>query len=1183
MNANTYRRPLIGLLLLLLALQALSLSSGQSPSAQAQAQPPGGRGPTESRMVRAGSFHGDLRQLPYVPPVRRERLRRPDPQTQRTTLGAATATRDALDTGARALAAAPAPSASFDGLDFANWGAGHPPDTNGDVGPTYYIQTINTSIGVFNKSTGVRVAAFTFDTFMSQGNLGNLCDTNNFGDPVVVYDTFEDRWIITDFAFQLDGSNNVVNPPGAFQCFAVSQSGDPVAGGWHFYSIAIAGGLNDYPKFGIWPDGLYMSANMFGYPANAPFQNPRVWALNKAQMYAGSPTVQVVSFDAPASDFTLLPSNARLQVGTPPAGAPNYFISTEQSPNALSVYKFHVDWNRISLSTFTGPDTPLTGSSWPNQSVPNAPTPGNSLDPVDIRAMVQNQYSNIGGVESLWTTHTVRRATNGSGAPRWYQVTVTGGTVAANTTQTATWDPDGADTFYRFMPSLAVDRVGDMALGYSKSNSTTNPQIKYAGRLATDPLNTFSQGEQTLIDGPGTQTGNCGPSACDRWGDYSAMTLDPDGCTFWYTNEYYAVTGLNYQTRVGSFKYPSCTPVGSGGTVQGTVTKAADSTPINGATVQLGARTTTTIANGSYQFTNVPAGSYPNVTASDPGYNTGSAGPITVPDGAATTQNLALSAAAASGCFTDSTQSDFQTGVATNCDLPSTGDVILLDAPQLDQSNLAGTTTGTGFGTPAWTGMTFIPAVSGKLTRADVELFCNGCGATPPNLAVSIRATSSGLPTGVDLATATIPGSLAASGASVWLTASFGSPATLTAGTQYALIMHPVSPPAGSGYFWVRASPSVYANGQRVLSADSGATWSADSTRDYNFKTYVDAGFAPSGDFVSSLKDANPAVGSIATWTTLSWTASTPANTTLRFQAAASNDPNGPFSFVGPDSTSGTFFTSSGASLAQFTGFRYLKYRAYLSTTDSAVTPTLNDVTVCFTNPLVATLTPTSTLTSTPTSTPTATATPTNTSTPTSTSTSTSTPTTTATATATDTSTATSTPTGTVTPTATSTPTATPTATGTAVVGATATSTPTTTRTAVVAATTTATPTSTAIPSATRTPTITPTPGPHVGVLVVPGGPSRLQVTVTARNGGCTPDNQLVQLQFTALSNVAIQLPSDLSLHETPFTAPILPSTAQTSFTLMRLTPGEAATAQLVVTDGCGTWPTFVGGGPGAF
>src|SRR5206468_10313305 len=114
-------------------------------------------------------------------------------------------------------APAPSPIANFDGLDFANWGAGHPPDTNGDVGPTYYIQTINTSIGVYRKSDGVRVAAFTYNTFMSQGTFGNLCDTNNFGDPVVLYDSFEDRWIITDFAFTLDGGGNVINPPGSFQ------------------------------------------------------------------------------------------------------------------------------------------------------------------------------------------------------------------------------------------------------------------------------------------------------------------------------------------------------------------------------------------------------------------------------------------------------------------------------------------------------------------------------------------------------------------------------------------------------------------------------------------------------------------------------------------------------------------------------------------------------------------------------------------------------------------------------------------------------------------------------------------------------------------------------------------------------------------------------------------------------
>src|SRR6185503_6528017 len=104
-------------------------------------------------------------------------------------------------------APAPEATANFDGLDFANWGAGHPPDTNGDVGPAHYIETINTSIGIFNKSDGSLAAAFTFDTFMSQGNFGNLCDTDNFGDPVVLYDTFEDRWVITDFAFRVSGED----------------------------------------------------------------------------------------------------------------------------------------------------------------------------------------------------------------------------------------------------------------------------------------------------------------------------------------------------------------------------------------------------------------------------------------------------------------------------------------------------------------------------------------------------------------------------------------------------------------------------------------------------------------------------------------------------------------------------------------------------------------------------------------------------------------------------------------------------------------------------------------------------------------------------------------------------------------------------------------------------------------
>src|SRR5882724_1288016 len=931
--------------------------NASSPPPQAPSFRATGR-PREDRLLRGHAFHGDVRTLPQIPPEKFELPEREEPSPKPTVAPGTqmpTSSQASVPNQPVPSNPAPAPITSFNGLDFATWGAGHPPDTNGDAGPTYYIQTINTAVGIYRKSDSVLVAAFTFNTLMSQGSFGNLCDTNNFGDPVVLYDTFEDRWIITDFAFHFDGSSNIINPPGAFQCFAVSKTGDPVAGGWNFYSIHVVGGLNDYPKLGIWPDGLYMSANMFGYPSGAAYQNPRVWALNKFQMYAGAPSVQVVTFDAPSADFAVLPSNARLQTGTPPPGTPNYFLSTWEFTNAVTVYKFRVNWVSPLLSTFTGPDVPVAATSWPNASVPNAPSQGgNALDVLQLRAMAQNQYTNFGGVESLWATHTVRRGnTSGFAAPRYYQVDVTGATVAASIPQATTWDPDGANVIYRFMPSVAVDRAGDMALGYSTSSSTTFPAVQYAGRLASDPVNTLSQTEQLLIQGTGTQSGTCG-STCIRWGDYSSMTLDPDGCTFWYANEYYAVTGLSFLTRIGSFSFPGCTPVGSGGSVQGTVTATVGGVPINGATVALGSRTTTTDSNGTYTFSGIPAGSYPSITASNPGYASVTVASIVVVDGGATTRDFSLGLSPISGCLVDTTQADFQAGAITNCDLTgSPGDVTLLNAPTVDQQNTAGTTTGTGFGTPNWTGQTFIPAVTATLVKVEVQLFCSGCTGTTPNLTLSVRATSAGLPTGADLATATIPGFSSATGAHY--TATFGSPATLTSGTQYALILRPDTAPSAGGYFWIRSSPSTYANGQRVLSSNSGTTWSADSTRDFNFRAYMQTGYAASGNLVSSLKDANPAANATSNWGTLSWTADTPANTAIQFQIAASNNAGGPFSFVGPDGTAGTFFTNGG-SLAQFNGNRYLEYQASFTTSDTTVTASLHDVTICFGNSLVTAL-----------------------------------------------------------------------------------------------------------------------------------------------------------------------------------------------------------------------------------
>src|SRR6266851_2320410 len=228
------------------------------------------RKPIESKLQKASrSFTGDVRDLPYEKPVEQFMLEHEDPFIIRRSIGKPVDSGNQLSTSPPIVPAAPAPTPLnvFDGLDRFNFGAGSPPDTNGDVGPNNYIQTVNTSIGIYNKVTGNRDAAFTFNTLMSQGNFGNLCDTNNFGDPVVLYDTFEDRWIITDFAFLTDISGNVLSP--SFQCFAASKTADPILGGWNFYSIQISDNLNDYPKFGIWPDGLYMSSNLFSFGAGS--------------------------------------------------------------------------------------------------------------------------------------------------------------------------------------------------------------------------------------------------------------------------------------------------------------------------------------------------------------------------------------------------------------------------------------------------------------------------------------------------------------------------------------------------------------------------------------------------------------------------------------------------------------------------------------------------------------------------------------------------------------------------------------------------------------------------------------------------------------------------------------------------------------------------------------------------
>ena len=332
----------------------------------------------------------------------------------------------------------------------------------------------------------------------------------------------------------------------------------------------------------------------------------------------------------------------------------------------------------------------------------------------------------------------------------------------------------------------------------------------------------------------------------------------------------------------------------------------------------------------------------------------------TVPGAGTTTFSLANDPVPVAGgaCFTDTTQADFQAGVTNNTDvITSPGNVILTNPATVDQQQTEASTSGTGFTPTQWLGQTFIPSVTGQLAKIDMALFCASCTGVDQPITVEIRTTtgSPALPTPTVLASTTIPGF--SSGASSIFTASFASPPTLTSGTTYAYTLRLLTPRTGTYAAVFSLGPAAYANGNRVVSIDSGGTWtvptSTGTARDLVFTTYMQTGNAPAGDFVSSLKDSNPPFLNTF-WSTMSWTATVPANTTLRFQVAGSNNFAGPFNFVGPDSTAGTFFTTSPASITQFSGNRYLKYKAYLTTADGLVTPTVHDVTVCFNNPPTA-------------------------------------------------------------------------------------------------------------------------------------------------------------------------------------------------------------------------------------
>jgi len=385
------------------------------------------------------------------------------------------------------------------------------------------------------------------------------------------------------------------------------------------------------------------------------------------------------------------------------------------------------------------------------------------------------------------------------------------------------------------------------------------------------------------------------------------------------------------------------------GTLQGTVT--AGGTPVSGIVVTAGTFSATTNASGFYLFAGINASSY-TVSASPTGYSPTLVNGVIVTDGGSTVQDLVLSPVTSGSCFTDTTYVDLSAGAGVNVDTAaSPGDVKLTDLgfERSDQiSSPAALSTTNNLSATTWTGQTFRAGVTGNLTKITVGLgLASGTSGT---ITVEIRNLNGVNPGTTVLATGTL-GPVTNVGTAVLYTTTFTSPAALVSGTSYSIVLRTS---VGSTVFGVRGSTaggSSLANGMVYTTTNSGTLWTQ-VFADLWFTTYVTPPLAYplSGNLVSGVKDANPVIGSVPRWLTLSWNATTPANTTVQFQAAASNNVNGPFNFVGTDGTAATFFTTNGASLAQFNGFRYLKYKAFLDTTSNIITPTLNDVTVCFDN-----------------------------------------------------------------------------------------------------------------------------------------------------------------------------------------------------------------------------------------
>ena len=434
----------------------------------------------------------------------------------------------------------------FDGLGFGDnfFCSCMPPDNDGAPGTTQYVQYINLTYAVYDKSGNMVLGPLSGNSFWS--GFSGACENDNSGDPVVRFDAAAQRWVVAQFAINSKAPD--------YECIAVSQTAD-ATGAYYRYAFPTTR-FPDYPKFGVWPDAYYFSFNNFtilsgGNGGN--FVGANVCAADRTNMLAGN-AATMQCFQQNSSQYSLLPSD--LDGPTPPAaGTPNFFMELDPSGSAdLDVFKFHVDFTTPANSTFTGPTkipvadfTQLCAAT--GNCVPQPTTGSDVLEGLGDRLMYRLVYRNFGDHTTLLVTHSV--VAGSSGGVRWYEIR--NPEITPTVFQSGTFAPDSQ---YRWMPSMAMDQNQNIFVGFSRSGSAAGqfPSLVYAGRTPSDPPGTL-ESEVVLKNGAGSQI-----SPYARWGDYTSVTVDPtDDCTFWFSEEYEKANGgFNWSTAIGTFNFPGC-------------------------------------------------------------------------------------------------------------------------------------------------------------------------------------------------------------------------------------------------------------------------------------------------------------------------------------------------------------------------------------------------------------------------------------------------------------------------------------------------------------------------------------------------------------------------------------------------------------------------------------------------